>query len=217
MAACALAALATGGAQAGEEARERSWGFGWDEGLTVRHRAGPWQFGLGAGPEDRLSDRYLQNFDPDLPDSLVGGVVEQSGARIESGFVRLSVARRAAAHRTLELAGLLGLAYSWGNESWDNRSYLAWEADWRESRRQTAWDQWTVQLGARLGWQPVPFLALETEFGLSYRWYEYETESWDRWAGDPLWVRTVDTGRNQYFTDFGTYDLTSNVKIIVWF
>lgn len=33
----------------------------------------------------------------------------------------------------------------------------------------------------------------------------------------PGTMRTWDTGRTQYFVDYGTYDLATNVKIVVWF
>ncbi|MFO7607834.1 MAG: hypothetical protein R6X35_01370 [Candidatus Krumholzibacteriia bacterium] len=215
---CALLVLATAGAAAAQDdTTTRTWAFGWDDGLTLRHRLGAWQVGLSAGPDDRLTESYVQRFDPALPDSLAGAVTGENDSRRESGFVRLSLARDLAAHRTLGLAALTGLAYSWGNESWDDRSYDRWDNDWDERRRLTEWDSWSVQLGARLAWRPVPFLALETEFGLSYHWYDSTTERRDRWAGDTAWTRVVTAGRDRVFADFGPYDLTSNVQILLWF
>lgn len=217
-AACALLVLAAaGGAAAADDAATRTWAFGWDDGLTLRHRLGSWQVGISAGPDDRLSDAYRQSFDPDLPDSLQGALTQDGTDRDESGFVRLSVARDLAAHRTLGLAALAAASYAWSNESRDDRNYDPWEADWRETRWLNEWDRFDVRLGARLAWRPVPFLTLETEFGLAYQWRDYETEQWQRWPGDPAWTRNVTTGRDQSFTDFGPYDLTYDVQILLWF
>lgn len=215
---CALLVLAIAGAVAAQDQpATRTWAFGWDDGLTLRHRLGPWQVGLSAGPNDHLSDSYRQSFDPDLADSLQGTLTQEGTDRDESGFVRLSVTRDVAAHRSLGLAALASAGYAWSNQSRDDRNYDLWDADWREGRRLDEWDRYDVHLGARLSWQPVPFLTLETEFGLAYQWRDFETEQWQRWPGDAVWSRTITTGRDQSFTDFGPYDLTYDVQILLWF
>lgn len=215
---CALLVLATAGAAAAQDdPSARTWAFGWDDGLTLRHRLGAWQVGVSAGPDDRLRDSYGHSFDPDLPDSLQGSLSQEETVRDESGFVRLSVARDVAVHRTLGLAALASAGYAWGNQSRDSRDYVRRDAGWRENRWLDEWDRYNVSLGARLAWRPVPFLTLETEFGLNYQWRDFETEYWQRGPGDTAWSRTITTGRDQSFTDFGPYDLTYDVQILLWF
>ena len=63
----------------------------------------------------------------------------------------------------------------------------------------------------------MPFLSLETNFGLSYRWYRTTGRVLVVYPNDrEPEVRDV-SGRDHFFEDYGPYNLTSDLTIILWF
>lgn len=216
---CMLCVLVGVGGTARAEGRDpgRAWGLGWDDGVTVRRFVGPWELGLSAGPYDHRGDDATVTTSPDLPDSLNGTVVGSSADRRESGFVRLQVARPVAAYRSLSLSAVAGATYTWTDESSTDLRFYTWDGDWRRERRDVFSDSWRVTAGARLSWFPVPFLSLETEFGLAMRWVDATTSRYTLGPGETEPELSEATASDHYFDDFGPYSLTSDVQIVVWF
>lgn len=211
------AVCAAGTARAEGQDRGRAWGLGWDNGLTVRRLVGPWELGVSAGPNDARGDDYTYTSSPDLPDSVSGGLTDSTVDRRESGFVRLYAAHPLAAYRTLQLSAVGGAGYSWSDMSTTDRHYYAWDNGWRTERRDIFTDTWQVTAGFRVAWFPVPFLSLETEFGLSLRWVDRTTKVYDLNADDLVPTQSHATSSDNYFEDYGPYSLTSDIQLVVWF
>ena len=91
-----------------------AWGFGWDEGLTVRRvLVDVWELSVAAGPDDNLLKIEERAWDPYTP-SVWDGVLEVPlDTREEHGWVRAQVGRRVAARGPLALTAFTGLTYNW--------------------------------------------------------------------------------------------------------
>ncbi len=72
-------------------------------------------------------------------------------------------------------------------------------------------------LGIRLAWFPVDFISLETEFGLMYTWSDQETKYLNYSEHDEEWTSEFSESSSQAFDDFGPYDLTTDIQLILWF
>jgi len=212
----ALVLLMAGSATAGEAERDRPWGVGWDEGLTVRRWLGNWELALSAGPDDSLAkveSRSWNQGDPPAQHGALGGPLDD---RRESGWVRLQGGYRVASQRTLALVGFAGLAYNWVDEQERTLTldtltgnYDAWERDRFTNR-------WLLSVGLRPSWRPTPFLSLEASFGLQFLWEDWEEAEAFLRAGDTVPDITRRDGTGSSFQDLG-WDSLSSVAVIVWF
>lgn len=198
-----------------DEPRRRVWGFGWDDGLTVRRWLGDWELSLAAGPDDYLRKSEQRTWDTEAPDEIQGALEVPDDDRREEGWVRLQAGYRVATYKTLAAVVYTGLVYNWEDSQYSYTSvdyeglYHSYDAD-RFTHR------WLLELGFRPSWRPVEFLSIETAFGLRFAWNtwsETETRSWDN--GER--VQTLEgNGDFSSFTDFG-WDGMSSLKFIVWF
>ena len=217
LAACLMAAL-IGSAYAGESvAKERNWGFGWDDGLVLRRNFDLWQVGVSAGPNDRLTDSYTHRSGTALPDSLQGFLAEEIHYRTESGFVALHVARELTEYRNLKLLGLVTGRYTWIDDKDEVRRYEAWNGGFYVYSTERFTELYRLMLGIRLAWFPVDFISLETEFGLMYTWSDQETKYLNYSEHDEEWTSEFSESSSQAFDDFGPYDLTTDIQLILWF
>ncbi|HPF71697.1 MAG TPA: hypothetical protein PLQ13_13560, partial [Candidatus Krumholzibacteria bacterium] len=159
--ACATAAMADDA-----PGRVRTWAFGWEDGLTLRKAFGLWDVSLSAGPSDWLQRTDTYSWDTDLPDSTQGGLSHEYDDSRESGFVRVSAARELTRWRTLSLHGGCGVRYLWGNE-WDTSvNYDSGGAVSYRRRTEYHEDRFSVDLGVRMAWRPVPIVSVQLRAGL---------------------------------------------------
>ncbi len=218
LAVTAAAWLAAAAAVAGEAAPRR-WGLGWDgqqKGLVLRWRpAAAWDLSAMAGPDDSRLDRDGLHRDSDL-------VPEESSEltrdRRESGWVRLSGARRLADAGPCALSFEAGLTYFWSNEQ--NKSRRAYvggaAADYRNQQWNTEVDRFSLSLAVRPAVAVSARLTLEVEAGLLYVTTDtHETyREWFDVRPDHVEESTDSTGHS--FRSFGpTYDFWS-VRLIYW-
>jgi hypothetical protein len=174
--ACILSVVllpAAAAAGAGEPVpRELGWGFGWDDGLTLRRWVGGWELGVAAGPEDWLRDEDSRQWDTAEADSLQGRDYRDDSYHRESGFVRLQAGRRLDRRGPLEFLVHANLQYRWRDERWEHVRYYT---DRIVEDSTDAWTEtWSASAAARLAWRPLDTLSIETAFGLTYSWSEQE-------------------------------------------
>jgi hypothetical protein len=221
MVTCAVLVLAGNGFALEEPGRKYDWGFGWDNGLTLRRNFDRWQVGVSGGPNDFLRDQFRHEFDTDLPDSLQGVLTDSDHTRRESGFVRLHLARDVHRQEKFLFQGVLSGSYSWTDYKEEYQDYYygqeGGEAILAHRIEESFTQNWSLLVGLRLTWFPVPYLSLEHEFGLVYLWENIETESTRFDERDHRLSRDVLETRRQYFEDFGPSSLTSNIQIVFWF
>ena len=206
-----------GAVQAQElDIQQRPWGFGWDGNPTVRRQLGAWQLAVTAGPDVILRDYQHYDFDPGLPDSLVGFQTDDNKNDLKGGTVGLDVLREVARQDNLVFSGLVGGTYQWGDiERWSTDYYP--DGEFRDTRISGSWDRWTLRLGGRMAWYPVPFVSLETAFGLAYSWYNQDTQQRNHDYGATEWTVDNSHDRTREFDSFGFTDLTTDVNLVVWF
>ncbi len=210
--------LLTGAVSAQEpDLQSRPWGFGWDGNPTLRRQLGRWQLAVTAGPNDHLRDDNRISFGPDLPDSLQGITISDDHNKSESGFVRLDVLREIARQDNLVFSGLVGSSYQWNDGESHRSSYYLPDLDYRERKETWFWDRWSLRLGGRLAWYPVPMVSLEADFGVSYGWYNEDHKYWDKDPDETEWNLDFSHKHSQDFDSFGFYDLTSGLNLVVWF
>jgi hypothetical protein len=215
MAVSIIAGLGLAVASADETAPPRGWGFGWDDGLTLRRWLGAWELGLAAGPDDELiqierSARYATD-----PPPFQGLVEVPQEERRESGWVRLRVGHLLRREGGLSLVVFSGLTYNWVDDQ--DKSWVldpvAGGYDGVEVNRFT--HRWAVDLGLRSAWSPLRWLSLEFSFGLRYAWENWDESSVVQHAGVPEVDRENRHGKANSFTDFGWEGLSS-LAFIFW-
>ncbi len=194
----------------------RRWSVGWENGITLRRAVGAWDFSVSAGPADWLSDEDTYDWNTDLPDSLQGFRRGTDNHRTESGFVRIGAARELAGWHEFSLHGTLDGMYDWSNAQDKYEDFRQVNGDY--DRRVTDNDrrEWSLALGLRFAWRPVPFLGIQTRLGLRIRseTSTYTTTDFDSGTLDV--TRTSRPGRDIRFEDFGNYG-TSSLEFFVWF
>jgi len=164
--------LAATAAMAEDAARARKWGLGWDQGLTVRRWLGSWELGVAAGPSDWLSESDQRSWDSTEPDSLQGRDSRHESSQRESGFVRLQAGRCVAGQGPLDLMAHVNFQYRWRDE---RRVYDWYYLDRNSFETTDKWTEtWTASAAVRLAWRPLDALSIETAFGLSYSWSDWE-------------------------------------------
>ena len=216
-AASALILLLAAPALAGDDApgRERVWGFGWDQGLTVRRWLGAWELSLAAGPNDYLDKSEQRVFDPDAPDDLQGALEVPADDRREEGWVRLQAGYRVARYQSLAAVAFTGLVYNWEDSQYSH-IHLGQDGlyDAYDTGRFT--HRWALELGMRPAWRPVPFLSIETAFGLRFSWQTWSETEHQVYDSGLTSVRTERNGDFSSFQDFG-WDGLGSLQIVVWF
>ena len=72
-----------------QEPVQRRWGFGWDDGLTLRYwLGGKWELALSAGPDDYLVKDEVRSWNLTDPPQLQGQLEIPRDQRDEHGWVR---------------------------------------------------------------------------------------------------------------------------------
>ena len=195
---------------------DRTWGIGWDHGLTARSWfGGVWEVSLAAGPDDYLSKIESRSWFLDTPSVQQGLLEVPEDVREEHGWVRAQVGRLIKEQGDFTVTGYGGIVYQWINRQ--NRSltlhelngdYDTFELD-RHTRR------WVFTLGFRPAWQPVSFLTIEAAFGLNYIVENWEQSSYQTWAGvEGNDFQELD-GHGEMFQDFGLEGLAS-IQVFIW-
>ena len=204
-------------AAAGASAAERTWGLGWDEGLTVRYlAAGTWEFALAAGPDDylqKIERRSSELFDP----VAWHGVLEvPSDYREEQGWVRGQIGRRLATRGNLALTAFTGLTYNWidAQERILVLDDLVGDFDTWERDRFT--ERWILAAGLRPSWRPADFLTVEFAFGLRFIWESWSETSERTYAGVDGADHEELSSHGRAFGDFG-WEGVSSLQFFFWF
>jgi hypothetical protein len=194
---------------------DRTWGLGWDDGLTVRTWLGSWELALAAGPDDDLAQVESAAWRVDDPPEYQGLVEVPLDDRHESGWVRGQIGFRVLRHEQLALVVFTGLAYNWIDQqekSW-RIDPISGGYDGIERRRYTHRYAWDVAL--RPAWSPLRWLSIETSFGLRFTWENWDETRTETRAGVQGVDREVLYGEGSSFTDFGWEGLSS-LAFIVW-
>ncbi len=171
-----LALMVAGCAAAETESLPR-WGLGWlgqSEAPTFRVRLGEWQVGLAARPNDNLYYResWQENeFSGSTPDSL-RNVPDDD--KIESGWVRLDVARNLKSWSKVDLPLMLAFAYSWSDGKEEQRSWEEHNQGFYVWNRSVYSNSYQLILAFRPTWRIKPWVSLETEFGVRFDWFNFD-------------------------------------------
>ncbi|MCB1185027.1 hypothetical protein KDM41_16505 [bacterium] len=208
--------LGAGVAAAADAAAPRTWGFGWDEGLTVRRvLVDVWELSVAAGPDDNLLKIEERAWDPYTP-SVWDGVLEVPlDTREEHGWVRAQVGRRVAARGPLALTAFTGLTYNWidGQERALVLDDLVGDYDSYERDRFT--ERWILAAGLRPAWRATDFLTIEFAFGLRFVWESWDETVVEQDAGTADPIRHERSSHGRAFEDFGWEGLAS-LQFFFW-
>ncbi len=199
-----------------QEPVERTWGFGYDHGLTVRAwLGGLWEVSLAAGPSDYLSKVESRSWLISSPSVQQGLLEVPEDVREEHGWVRMQVGRLIRQEGQFTVVGYGGVVYEWLNSQERslvlhdlNNDYDTFELD-RHTRR------WIMSLGFRPAWQPVSFMTVEAAFGLNFiveNWDQTIHRTWSGAEGDDY--QEFD-GHVQIFEDFGLEAMAS-IQVFIW-
>jgi len=204
------------GVASAQENVDRTWGLGWDNGLTVRTwLGGVWEVAVAAGPDDYLAKEETRSWFLNTPESQQGLLEVPLDIREEHGWVRLQVGRLIKKKGAFAATGYGGVVYEWIvhqdrklilDEM--NADYDTFELD-RHTRR------WILTLGIRPSWQPTSFLTVETAFGLNFIMENWDQTTKQTWAGrDGTDSQDLD-GHGQKFQDFGLESMAS-IQFFIW-
>jgi hypothetical protein len=197
----------------------RKWGLGWDSGLTARlWLKGVWEFALGAGPNDNLTDREDQHFDTGSPPDWNAQEERILGEdKTESGFVRFQAGRLVARRGPLGLVCFSGLEHSWADSRY---SYNALNLDYPNGNRDNTRDYdrstWRLSLGLRPSFVILDFLTIETAFGLHYAWSDNQRS--DRTVySETGRIRWDLSGEDSHSFTYSGWTGMGSLQFIVWF
>ena len=209
--------LVAAGPGLAQEPVNRSWGLGWDEGLTLRYWfGGKWEFSLAGGPDDYLVKDEVRSWNLTDPEQLQGQLEIPRDLRDEHGWVRVQTGRLIAHHQQLALVGYTGLVYEWIDHQ--ERSLeldnLLGDYDTFELDRFT--HHWILTLGLRPSWQPTDFMTIESSFGLNFTWTSWDQDTRQTWAGIEGENRSITSGHGRTFQDFG-WDGLASLQFLFWF
>jgi hypothetical protein len=196
---------------------QQAWGFGWDDGLTVRRWLGTgWELALSAGPDDYLTKTESQAWLLSVPAQQHGALQVPEDHRQEHGWVRAQVGRLVTRRGDLALVGYTGLVYNWID--YQERSLvldtLIGDYDTWESDRFT--ERWILTLGVRPSWRPTAFLTVEFALGLNFVWESWDQTTTRTYAGVAGGDQTRDQGHSRSFSDFG-WEGASSLQFFFWF
>lgn len=195
---------------------ERTWGLGWDNGLTLRRWVGEWELGLAAGPDDYLVKEEYWAWELVDPDQVQGRLELPLDEREEHGWVRLKTGRRLLQDQRLEATAFVGLTYEWidHQERALTLDELVGDYDTFELDRFT--DFWVLEAGVRPSWQVSRHLTCEFSFGLRYVWENWDQKVTSTWAGIHEPDRNLTQGSGNRFQDFG-WDGAGSLSFILWY
>lgn len=198
-----------------DDERARNWGFGWDSGLTVRRWLGDWELSLAAGPNDYLDKSEQRSWDTAASGEQQGALEVPRDDRREEGWVRLQAGFRAARYQTLAAVVYAGMVYNW-RDAQQSSTYLSFDGlyDRRDVDRFAG--RWVAELGFRPAWRPVPFLSIETAFGLRFSWENWSATEIRTFASGDRTITTESNGDLSSFQSFGWTGMGS-LQLIVWF
>ncbi len=196
---------------------DRTWGFGWDNGLTLRRWLGQhWELALAAGPDDFLAKAEKQAWLQSDPLLQHGALQVPTDVRQEQGWVRTQAGYLISRRQSLSLVAYAGLEYNWTD--YQERSLvldpLVGEYDTWELDRFT--ERWVLSLGLRPSWRPYDFLTIEWALGLAYSWDDWDQTTIRTYAGVSGADRTITDGDSSWFQDFGWEGATS-LQFFFWF
>ncbi len=200
----------------GQEMVERTWGVGWDNGLTVRTwLGGRWELAVSAGPDDYLRKEETRSWYLNAPEAQHGLLEVPQDIREEHGWVRFQAGRLIKKKNQFAVVGYGGVLYEWIVHQ--ERSLMLQEVsnlyDTFELDRHT--QRWIFTLGLRPSWQPVSFLTIEAAFGLNFVVEDWDQTTTETWAGvDGHDYQELD-GHGQQFDDFGI-DGMASIQIFLW-
>ena len=212
---CLLGLLLLGTTDVEAADRERKWGFGWDDGLTLRRWLGDWELALSAGPNDYLSKTEERIWDPSDPIDLQGALEVPADDRREEGWVRFQVGHLAATYDDFGLVVFSGLTYNWRDVQ--NSSTALDYTGLYDSYDWSYFDNnWILELGLRPSWRPVEFLSIEMAYGLRFTWTDRTETKVQSLDGGLNVIRTERASDYRSFSDFGWSGLGS-LKFLFWF
>jgi len=200
----------------GQNEIERNWGFGWDDGLTLRKWLGArWELSLAAGPDDFLNKSETRSWFLDTPAVQHGLLEIPEDIREEHGWVRFQLGRLVKKKDQFAVTAYGGVVYEWIVHQ--ERSLMLHELnsnyDTFELDRHT--QRWILTLGLRPSWQPTSFLTVETAFGLNFIMENWDQTTHQAYSGvEEIDFQELD-GNGQQFEDFG-FEGVASIQVFVW-
>lgn len=196
---------------------DRGWGFGWDDGLTLRRwLGGVWEIGLAAGPDDYLIKDEVRTYDPTWPQDLNGRLEVPRDLRDEHGWVRLQLGRLVAHRDDLTLVGFVGGTYEWIDHQERRLALDELMGDYDTFELDRFTSHWVLDFGLRPAWRATEFLTIETAFTLRFSWENWDQVVGESWAGFDDEVVTSTSGHGRSFSDAG-WEGTSSLQFLFWF
>ncbi len=206
---------------AAEEQPTYRWAVGYADGAMLRRDlGGGWALDLAAGPDDDRHESDGQEWFTDPVDGTAGPLPSDDLDTRESGWVRVTAARRLAGGPRAELALSLGAGYTWRHEKSEFHDVSTYDGTttWRLEKRDG--HEWRVVLGLRQSFRLTERLSCETGLGVSYR--DSHTDRTylreEREADGSLRRRTEESGdeHRRSFFDFG-WSGTASLAFLFWF
>lgn len=208
--------LAAGLAAAGEpEPQPSRWGFGWSDGLTLRHRIAGFELGLAAGPDDYLVKEERWERIATDPANVQGQLELPLDEREEHGWVRLRAGRELRSRGALALTAFAGLSYEWIDHQERTLELEALVGDYDTFELDRFTDFWILEAGLRPSWKVTDWLTCEFSFGLRYVWEDWDQETKATWAGVEDADFTESDGTGNRFGDFG-WEGVSSLGFLFW-
>ena len=211
-----LVLMSIPGMSPAQEPVERTWGFGWDHGLTARAWInGLWEVSLAAGPDDYLTKVESRSWLLADPAGQHGFLEVPEDVREEHGWVRVQAGRLIRQQGDFTVTGYGGVVYEWVVHQERslllhdlNNDYDTYEQD-RHTRR------WIMTLGFRPAWQATSFLTIEAAFGLNFIVENWEETIHRTYSGNPGFDYQELDGHSEIFEDFGLEGLAS-IQVFIW-
>ncbi len=208
--------LQSSGLAQAQEPVDRTWGFGWDHGLTARvWMGGVWEVSVAAGPDDYLSKVESRSWMLTDPSPQQGLLEVPEDVREEHGWVRFQVGRLIKHHNDFTVTGYGGVVYEWIVHQDRtlmlhdlNSDYDTFELD-RHTRR------WVMTLGFRPAWQATSFLTIEAAFGLNFIVENWDQTTHQTYSGSDGFDYEELDGHAEIFEDFGIEGLAS-IQVFFW-
>ncbi len=143
---------------------QRTWGFGWENGLAVRRQlSAKWEFGVSVNPWDSWWSRTRRvetSEAGDDPQVIENTYRYDGGSKWVRSFLGYQLVRAG----RFAFSVNLGAVYEWGHFREDIPLSTYSESFERDR------DAWYLVLGLRPAFDPVPRLTVEFDFGLVFGW-----------------------------------------------
>ena len=195
---------------------DRTWGVGWDNGLTIRTwLGGTWELAVAAGPDDYLNKVETRSWYLSTPEAQQGLLEVPEDIREEHGWVRFQVGRLIKTKDQFAVIGYGGIVYEWIVHQERSLTLHELNANYNTYELDRHTQRWILTLGFRPSWQPASFLTIETAFGLNFimeNWDQTTKQSWAGVVGNDY--QELD-GHGQQFQDFGLEGMAS-IQIFIW-